>query len=98
LLFADAHLERLFRTIVERAIAISKQFETTSKARERQQRANESLPLTAQADAAFLIKLAGIRLAGSQREQGGTYENQLKRTLDIMRKGFGVQKNVRDAA
>lgn len=46
--------------LVQRAIAISQQFEASSRARERTMRANESLPLTAQADAAFLINLAKL--------------------------------------
>lgn len=85
------------RSIVERAIAISKQFETSSKARERQQRANESLPLTAQADAAFLMKLAKMSLAGG----GLGYERtdkkeQLNRTLAIMRKAVELQKEMKE--
>lgn len=86
------------RTIVERAIAISKQFETTSKAREQQQRANESLPLTAQADAAFLIKLAELKLSGGIDSEKGLLEkkNQLRRTLAVIRKGFEAQKNAKN--
>lgn len=48
-------------------------------------RANETLPLTAQADAAFLLKLARLRLAGG--EYGGD-KAQLLRTLRTMRTGF----------
>ncbi|GAA6018493.1 hypothetical protein JCM11491_006423 [Sporobolomyces phaffii] len=93
-----ASMAGLSETIVERAIAISKQFETTSKARERQQRANESLPLTAQADAAFLIKLAGVHLAGTGSGDGRNSENQIKRTLALMKKGFEAQKNAKTVA
>lgn len=56
-------LIHLCRTLVKRAIAISKQFETSSRARERQMRANESLPLTSQADAAFLVRLAELGIS-----------------------------------
>ncbi|GAA5881916.1 hypothetical protein JCM16303_003463 [Sporobolomyces ruberrimus] len=89
-----ASMAGLSETIVERAIAISKQFETTSKAREREQRANESLPLTAQADAAFLIKLAKLRIAMSVEEVTNN-TNQLRRTLEVMRKSFESQKTLR---
>ncbi|GAA5966543.1 hypothetical protein JCM3765_000953 [Sporobolomyces pararoseus] len=93
-----ASMAGLSETIVERAIAISKQFETTSKAREQQQRANESLPLTAQADAAFLIKLAELKLSGGFDSDKGLVEkkNQLRRTLEVMRKAFEAQKNAKN--
>ncbi|GAA5847718.1 hypothetical protein JCM3766R1_000742 [Sporobolomyces carnicolor] len=93
-----ASMAGLSETIVERAIAISKQFETTSKAREREQRANESLPLTAQADAAFLIKLAGLNLAERGSEGGAVSTKQLRRTLAAIRKGFETQKKSKTAA
>lgn len=48
-------------------------------------RANETLPLTAQADAAFLLKLARLKLAGG--EYSGD-KAQLLRTLRTMRAGF----------
>jgi hypothetical protein len=45
-------------------------------------RANESLPLTSQADAAFLIKFAKLGLNGFKGDRG-----QLLRTLNIIRAG-----------
>ena len=75
----------LFRAIVERAIGVSKQFEESSRARELAMRANETLPLTAQADAAFLLKLARLKLADG--EYSGD-KAQLLRTLRTMRAGF----------
>ncbi|BGO99350.1 DNA mismatch repair protein msh6 [Rhodotorula toruloides] len=90
-----AAMAGLSESIVERAIAISKQFEETSRARELAMRANETLPLTAQADAAFLIKLAKLKLAD------GKYmgdKKQLLRTLDVVRKAVGAIKETRAAA
>ncbi|GAA5943171.1 uncharacterized protein JCM15063_005224 [Sporobolomyces koalae] len=84
-----ASMAGLSQTIVERAIAISHQFEVTSKARETQQRANESLPLTAQADAAFLIKLARAGFDGTRMKEAEKLQ-QLRRTIDIVRRS---QKN-----
>ncbi|BGP15722.1 DNA mismatch repair protein msh6 [Rhodosporidiobolus nylandii] len=78
-----ASMAGLSETIVERAIGISKQFEETSRAKERAMRANETLPLTAQADAAFLLKLAQLSVAG---EKVGGNKAQLLRTLDTMRR------------
>lgn len=83
------------RSIVERAIAISKQFEETSRARELAMRANETLPLTAQADAAFLIKLAKLKLADGKYTGD---KKQLLRTLDVVRKAVGAIKQTRAAA
>ncbi|GAA5834415.1 hypothetical protein JCM5353_008937 [Sporobolomyces roseus] len=91
-----ASMAGLSESIVERAIAISKQFETTSKARERQQRANESLPLTAQADAAFLVKLAKMSLAGADGYEGIEKRNQLKRTLALIKKAIESQKQIKE--
>lgn len=82
---ADELAPILCRAIVERAIGISKQFEESSRARELAMRANETLPLTAQADAAFLLKLARLKLAGG--EYSGD-KAQLLRTLRTMRAGF----------
>ncbi|GAA5904211.1 mismatch repair ATPase MSH6 [Sporobolomyces salmoneus] len=90
-----ASMAGLSDTIVERAIAISKQFETTSKARERQQRANESLPLTSQADAAFLMQLAELKVSGFEEGIESRKRSQLRRTLAIMKKGFEAQKTAR---
>ncbi|KAJ8294900.1 DNA mismatch repair protein msh6 [Rhodotorula toruloides] len=90
-----AAMAGLSESIVERAIAISKQFEETSRARELAMRANETLPLTAQADAAFLIKLAKLKLADG-KYTGDT--KQLLRTLDIVRKAVGAIKETRAAA
>ncbi|TKA55262.1 hypothetical protein B0A53_02232 [Rhodotorula sp. CCFEE 5036] len=80
-----ASMAGLSEAIVERAIGISKQFEESSRARELAMRANETLPLTAQADAAFLLKLARLKLAGG--EYSGD-KAQLLRTLRTMRAGF----------
>ncbi|GAA5880636.1 hypothetical protein JCM3774_000560 [Rhodotorula dairenensis] len=80
-----ASMAGLSEEIVERAIGISKQFEESSRARELSMRANETLPLTAQADAAFLLKLARLKLAGG--EYSGD-KAQLLRTLRTMRTGF----------
>ncbi|GEM07599.1 DNA mismatch repair protein MSH6 [Rhodotorula toruloides] len=90
-----AAMAGLSESIVERAIAISKQFEETSRARELAMRANETLPLTAQADAAFLIKLAKLELADGKY----TGDNkQLLRTFAIVRKAVGAIKESRAAA
>ncbi|GAA5958465.1 hypothetical protein JCM21900_001479 [Sporobolomyces salmonicolor] len=83
-----ASMAGLSEAIVERAIDISKQFETTSKARERAMRANESLPLTAQADAAFLIKLAKLNLNHYNGDKA-----QLMRTLATIKKTVLMQKS-----
>ncbi|KAI5476724.1 hypothetical protein MNV49_007314 [Pseudohyphozyma bogoriensis] len=77
--------------LVERAIAISKQFETTSRAREREMRANESLPLTSQADAAFLTRFAKMGLSSDMDQR------QLLRTLAIIRKSVGAAKKAMPA-
>ncbi|ORY88074.1 muts domain V-domain-containing protein [Leucosporidium creatinivorum] len=74
-------------TLVQRAISISKQFETTSRAREREMRANESLPLTLQADAAFLVHFAKLGLAEVLQNGKGMEKGQLRRTLEIIREG-----------
>ncbi|GAA6023217.1 hypothetical protein JCM10207_004484 [Rhodosporidiobolus poonsookiae] len=78
-----AAMAGLSEAIVERAIGISKQFEETSRARERAMRANETLPLTAQADAAFLLKLARLSVEGVKYDGDAA---QLVRTLDTMRR------------
>ncbi|GAA5968892.1 hypothetical protein JCM11641_000769 [Rhodosporidiobolus odoratus] len=78
-----ASMAGLSETIVERAIGISKQFEESSRARERAMRANETLPFTAQADAAFLLKLAKLSIEGGKFEGNG---RQLMRTMGTMRK------------
>lgn len=93
----DADVLFLLSAVVDRAVDISKQFETTSRARERAQRANESLPLTAQADAAFLIQLARLGIsgvvggeAGVGKKSGGVpnaKKKQLLRTLKIIAEG-----------
>jgi DNA mismatch repair protein MSH6 len=77
----------LRRAIVERAIGISKQFEESSRARERLMRANETLPLTAQADAAFLLKLARLSVegVGLNGYEGEGKKAQLRRTMETMR-------------
>lgn len=62
-----------------RAIGISKQFETSSRAREREMRASETLPLTSQADAAFLLRLANLGIDSTMDKK------QLVRTLEIIR-------------
>ncbi|GAA5982227.1 hypothetical protein JCM10908_004792 [Rhodotorula pacifica] len=80
-----ASMAGLSEAIVERAIGISKQFEESSRARELTMRANETLPLTAQADAAFLLKLAKLKLAGGEYDGN---KAQLLRTLQTMRAGF----------
>ena len=78
---------------MNRAVDISKQFETTSRARERAQRANEALPLTAQADAAFLIQLARLGIdivVGGQdgkKSNGADRKKQLLRTLKLIAEG-----------
>ncbi|GAA5849819.1 hypothetical protein JCM8547_000574 [Rhodosporidiobolus lusitaniae] len=89
-----ASMAGLSEAIVERAIGISKQFEETSRARERAMRANETLPLTAQADAAFLLKLAQLKI------DGGKYDGdkaQLRRTLKTMRRAVEAMKGVKAA-
>ncbi|GAA5834783.1 hypothetical protein JCM11251_003661 [Rhodosporidiobolus azoricus] len=80
-----ASMAGLSEAIVERAIGISKQFEETSRARERAMRANETLPLTAQADAAFLLKLAQLSVS-PEKPPIAKDAAQLMRTLDTMRK------------
>lgn len=45
-------------------------------------RANESLPLTLQADAAFLVRVAKMGLLEAGMEKG-----QMRRTLEIIRQG-----------
>ncbi|GAA5837892.1 hypothetical protein JCM9279_004059 [Rhodotorula babjevae] len=77
--------------LVDRAIGISKTFEETSRARELKMRANEALPLTQQADAAFLLKLVRLSLAGVARD-GGANQAQLLRTLETVRKGVEAVK------
>ncbi|KAK4049028.1 DNA mismatch repair protein msh6 [Microbotryomycetes sp. JL201] len=72
-----ASLAGMSDTLVQRATDISKEFETSSRARERRVRANETLPLTAQADAAFLLKLAKLKLDNS-----GTMQDLL-RAVDV---------------
>ncbi|GAA6001069.1 mismatch repair ATPase MSH6 [Rhodotorula paludigena] len=84
-----ASMAGLSSAIVERAIAISKQFEETSRARELAMRANESLPLPQQADAAFLLKLARLKIDDVQYNGD---QKQLLRTLAIMRKAVGAVK------
>ncbi|BGP39629.1 DNA mismatch repair protein msh6 [Rhodotorula kratochvilovae] len=79
-----ASMAGLSSEIVERAITISKQFEETSRARELAMRANESLPLAQQADAAFLLKLARLSVADVEPDGEGA---QLLRTLATIRKG-----------
>lgn len=58
-------------------------------------RANETLPLTAQADAAFLIKLAKLKVADGKYTGDS---KQLLRTLDVMRRAVGSMKESRTAA
>ncbi|KDE02450.1 hypothetical protein MVLG_07000 [Microbotryum lychnidis-dioicae p1A1 Lamole] len=72
-------------SLVQRAIDISRQFETTSRARERKMRANESLPLTLQADAAFLIKLAQLGLDSYEGDK-----SQLVRTFKTIKQGIDL--------
>ena len=71
--------------VVKRAIAISRQFEATSRARERAMRASETLALTSQADAAFLARLGGMSL---EDIKGVGDPRQLARTLRTMRGAF----------
>ncbi|GAA6051780.1 hypothetical protein JCM3770_004968 [Rhodotorula araucariae] len=80
-----ASMAGLSSEIVERAITISKQFEETSRARELAMRANESLPLAQQADAAFLLKLARLSVDDAKPNPA---DAQLLRTLATMRKGI----------
>ncbi|GAA6021689.1 hypothetical protein JCM8202_004312 [Rhodotorula sphaerocarpa] len=84
-----ASMAGLSEAIVERAIGISKQFEESSRARELQMRANERLPLTAQADAAFLLKLARLSVAGAEYDGD---KAQLLRTLGTMRSAVRTLK------
>lgn len=81
-----------YRAIVERAIGISKQFEESSRARERLMRANETLPLTAQADAAFLLKLARLSVEGVDEYEGTSKKAQLLRTMETMRRAVVALK------
>ncbi|GAA6027763.1 hypothetical protein JCM8097_008022 [Rhodosporidiobolus ruineniae] len=99
-----AAMAGLSETIVERAIGISKQFEETSRARERAMRANETLPLTAQADAAFLLKLAELTVSPGEAPKDASLEKekrnkaQLLRTLETMRRAVGALKEVKAIA
>lgn len=76
-----------YRALVQRAINISREFEIASRARERQMRASESLALTSQADAAFLIRLAQMELADMIGIRGSPKErmSQLRRTVELIR-------------
>ncbi|KAL8292528.1 hypothetical protein RQP46_001140 [Phenoliferia psychrophenolica] len=74
-----ARMAGLPDSLVERAINISKEFEGSSRARERAMRVSETVPLTAQADAAFVWKLAKLGI-GKNVDPG-----QLLRTLKIIR-------------
>lgn len=57
-------------------------------------RANESLPLTSQADAAFLLQFAKLGMGiGKNVDQG-----QLLRTLKIIRTAAIAAKKAKDAA
>ncbi|KAM0787401.1 hypothetical protein ACM66B_003486 [Microbotryomycetes sp. NB124-2] len=91
-----ASLAGMSDSLVQRATDISKEFETTSRARERRVRANETLPLTAQADAAFLLKLAKLKLETSAdgkslqdvlRAVDVSSKAQLLRSLKIIKDG-----------
>ncbi|KAK4055994.1 DNA mismatch repair protein msh6 [Microbotryomycetes sp. JL221] len=75
-----ASLAGMSDELVQRATDISREFETTSRARERKVRANEQLPLTSQADAAFLLKLAQLKL-----QSGGIGEDMsaLLKAVDV---------------
>ncbi|KAM0755699.1 DNA mismatch repair protein Msh6 [Meredithblackwellia eburnea MCA 4105] len=84
-----ARMAGLSGALVDRAINISKEFEGTSRAHERAMRANESLPLTSQADAAFLIQFAKMGLAGLGE---GMDAGQLLRTLKIIRSSVDSMK------
>lgn len=68
--------------MVDCAVSISKQSEESSQERERAQRANESLPLTMQADAVFLIQLVklGLDVVASTPAQ----KRQVLKTLKII--------------
>lgn len=50
-------------------------------------RANESLPLTLQADAAFLVQFAQLGLEGILKAGKSAEKGQLLRTLEIIREG-----------
>lgn len=50
-------------------------------------RANESLPLTLQADAAFLVHFAKLGLAEMLQNGKGMEKGQLRRTLEIIKEG-----------
>ncbi|GAA5901645.1 hypothetical protein JCM6882_006031 [Rhodosporidiobolus microsporus] len=90
-----ASMAGLSEAIVERAIGISKQFEETSRARERAMRANETLPLTAQADAAFLLKIAQLSVS-SEKPPLAKDKAQLLRTLDTMRKAVVAHQAMKE--
>lgn len=76
----------VYSAIVEKAIAISKKFEASSRAREKTMRASEQLPLTSQADAAFLLKF--VQMGLEIKEDKG----QLLRTLNIIREATLKEK------
>ena len=67
--------------VVKKAIAVSAEFEAKAKQREQKMRANETLPLTLQADAAFLVHLAQ-KLSLDNSVDG---KAQLGRTIDCIR-------------
>lgn len=74
------------RTVVDRAVAISKQFEQSSRKRERAQCDDELLPLTLQADAAFLAKIAQLGL--DYIAPTPAQKLQVLNTMKIIAEGF----------
>ncbi|KAK4705468.1 DNA mismatch repair protein MSH6, partial [Phenoliferia sp. Uapishka_3] len=87
-----ARMAGLPDSLVERAINISKEFETSSRAHERAMRASESLALTSQADGAFLVNFAklGMGAVGKNVDPG-----QLLRTLKIIRASVVKQREAK---
>lgn len=93
--------DRQYRTgrfLVQRAINISREFEAASRARERQMRASESVALTSQADAAFLLRLAQLGLTemlgvGATKANWGQLQKTVKMIAEValLTKG-GIQE------
>lgn len=82
-----ASMAGLPEAVVKRAMDVSAEFEAKSRAREQAMRANETLPLTLQADAAFLVALAQ-RLDLTDSGAGSVPDKaQLARTIDTIRRG-----------
>lgn len=77
-------------------MSISKQFEESSRKRERVQRANESLPLTSQADAAFLVQLAKLGLDAVANTPA--QKRQVLKTLQIIAEGVKRAREVKTGA